>query len=336
MTDFRLSAGARSQYVAATEPPAEVRERLLARVEDEVGAAGSITGGAPVAAATDPTEAAKARVLKKVAASQQALQTPWRPSLIGGARPRPVWQAPAYAAAALAAVAVALLWTVQTAPPADTPAPAVALVEPPAVLDPVDVSATETTEFAPTSGVSLVSQGQGTVAGTTTSPVVAWRRGRLDVEVEPNRGIGLVVQTDEADVRVVGTGFTVDRDLLGTHVTVHHGRVLVACKGAPEELALERGDAVACLPTTAAGLLGRARTLAQRGAPTTSVLEATDAGLRAGGHANAIGGELLYLRMKTLQAAGLDDEARATAADYVASGQAPRRDEALRVSQGER
>ncbi len=320
-------------YTAATEPPDDVRQRVLARIADEVGAAGSITAGLGTPA--DPTDAARARVLREVARSRQALETPWRASLIGGARPHPVWRAPAFAAAGLAAVAIAVVWTINDRTIVVEPATPIALAEPPAVLDAVDVTATDEAVFSPAPGVTLTSAGQGTVTGTTTSPIVAWRRGRLDVEVEPNRGIGLVVQTDEGDVRVVGTGFTVERDLLGTNVVVHHGRVIVACRGAAE-LTLGTDERATCLPSTPAGLLGRARTLAQRGAPVADILEAADAGLAVGGSRNAIGGELLYLRMTTQQRAGQDDTARATAAEYVASGQTPRRDEALRLAGLER
>lgn len=316
-------------YTSATEPPEEVRQRVLARVEDAVGVAGSITSD--LGRLADPTAAARARVLREVARSRQALETPWRASLIGGARPHPVWRAPAFAAAGLAAIAIAVVWNINDRAMVVEPTAPIALVEPPAVLAPMDVTATETAVFSPTPGVSLTSLGQGTVSGTSTSPIVAWRRGRLDVEVEPERGIGLVVQTDEGDVRVVGTGFTVERDLLGTRVSVHHGRVIVACRGV-DDLTLGADERATCAPSSPAGLLGRARTLAQRGAPVADILAATDAGLASGGSENAIGGELLYLRMKTQQRAGLDDEVRRTAAQYVATGQTPRRAEALRLA----
>jgi hypothetical protein len=318
-----------ARYATATEPPDAVRQRVLARIDAEVGAAGSITADLGVPA--DPTAAARARVRREVARSRQALETPWRPSLVGGARPHPAWRTPAFAAAGLAAVSIALLWGVKSEPPRVDPVVPIAVVQPPGVLVPLDVTADESTAFSPTPGVTLISAGKGTVAGTSTAPVVAWRRGRLDVEVEPHRGIGLVVQTDEGDIRVVGTSFTVERDLLGTHVTVHHGRVIVACRGAAD-LALKADDQATCLPITPAGLLGRARTLAQTGAPVSEILQAANTGLAAGGANNAIGGELLYLRMKTLERAGLDDEARRTAAEYVTSGQTPRRDEALRLA----
>ena len=44
------------------------------------------------------------------------------------------------------------------------------------------------------------------------------------LEVSPDRGVYLGVYTEEATVVVIGTGFDVRRDPLGTSVEVRHGR----------------------------------------------------------------------------------------------------------------
>jgi len=329
--------GALASYVAATEPPDEVIERVRARAGEAVGIAGSIRHDVPAPA--DAAEAAQARVLAQVAASRRALETPWRPSFVGGARPRNPWQAPAFAAAGLACLAIAVLWTQRADDPTVVDDEGPALVQAPTapeVLPETELAATGDAQVVtPIPGLQLALQGQGVLSGTHEAPVVAWRRGRIDVEVEPKLGIGLVVQTDEGDIRVVGTGFSVDRDLLGTHVEVRHGRVVVICRGAAER-SLAAGDATTCLPVTAAGLLGRARLLGGTGASADQVLQSVRAGLAASERTDGIWGELVYLQMTTLANAGRHDEARAAAARYVDSGQLPRRDEALRLVDGGR
>ena len=332
MSGDRPFEGALARYVEATEPPQEVVDRLGARADAAMGAAGSVRQDLP--APTDPTAAAQARVLGRVARSRRALETPWRPSFVGGARPRNPWQAPAFAAAALACVAVGLVWWLQ-AQVVDDEVPALVLAPAtPDALPETELSATDAQQIlAPLPGLELTMLGQGALSGTEAAPVVTWRRGRLDVEVDPDEHIGLVVQTEEGEVRVVGTGFSVDRDLLGTHVDVHHGRVIVVCRSA-DELSLGEGEKTTCLPVTAAGLLGRARLLSQGGASAKQILDAADAGLRVSPRPDGIWGELVYLRMSTLQRAERFDEARAAATQYIDSGQLPRRAEALRLADG--
>jgi hypothetical protein len=92
-------------------------------------------------------------------------------------------------------------------------------------------------------------------------PRLEWEQGTLKVEVEPERGIDLAVHTREAEVRVVGTRFSVTRDALGTGVVVTHGHVAVLCADGEKAL-LGAGEARVCPPTHAAGLLGRANALA--------------------------------------------------------------------------
>ncbi len=319
-----------SRYAAATDAPDQVRAELRRRIDVSVGRDGSIAQDVPMPAEPGPDGAA--RVRRRIAQSQQALQTPWRPSLVGGARPSPHWRVPAFAAAAVACAAIALLWW-NTEELDDLRNQPVAVVQAPLPLPERELSATDNPALVlPVRGLELLVEGKGTLGGTHASPVLSWRVGSLDVEVNPIEHIGLVVQTEEAKARVVGTGFTVERDLLGTRIKVRHGKVAVTCVGGEERLVLadEQAD---CLPITPAGLLGRARTLSQRGAGTDAILTAARDGLEASADQDAVWGELVYLRMSTLKRAGRLDEAAAAAEDYLASGQLPRRDAALRLAE---
>ncbi|MFZ5477981.1 MAG: FecR domain-containing protein [Myxococcota bacterium] len=182
----------------------------------------------------------------------------------------------------------------------------------------------------PTDEVRLYYQGAGALGGTRWSPRVDWQVGRLVVEVAPDRGVDLRVHTREADVRVVGTGFTVDRDALGTHVAVQHGRVAVICADGGEFL-LSAGRDASCLPTHAGALLGRARALQDAAAPPADVLDAAERGLAAG----AKGGtrhELQLLRVEMLIAAGRPADALAAAEAYLAEGTSLRRTEVRRMA----
>lgn len=117
-----------------------------------------------------------------------------------------------------------------------------------------------------TRDVHVEVDGSGTAMGTGRELRLTWDAGALGVEVEPGRGVELLVRTPEAEVEVVGTGFDVVRDALGTSVHVRHGRVRVACTGG-EASELGPADSTTCLPTSAAGRLGRVRALQARGAP---------------------------------------------------------------------
>lgn len=186
---------------------------------------------------------AQARLRAAVSTSEgQAARRPWAIALAG------------------AAVAGAVVWALQPAAPSPVSLALSAPVsEAPSM--PVQVSP----EVAATVG------GLGQVTGDTRNVHVAWEKGTLSLEVEPDRGINLAVETDEATVRVVGTGFDVARDAFGTRVSVRHGRVAVVCSRGAERM-LGAGEHATCLPRTAAGMLGRARALQDVHAPTTDQL----------------------------------------------------------------
>ena len=178
--------------------------------------------------------------------------------------------------------------------------------------------------------VSLSFSGTGTVEGTSQRPQIKWERGTVNVEVQPNRGIDLTVATREAEVRVVGTGFSVARDALGTRVEVLHGKVAVTCTSG-ESVTLEGGASHTCLPASPAALLGRARALDAGGAAPAEVLATLERGL-ALTSPGPVQDELRVRRIEVLVRTGNRSDALRAAHDYLEGGASLRRTEVRRIA----
>ena len=281
---------------------------------------------------TEPSPFAVRRVRRRIApgepdpvAIRALLHTLPEPSLGAATRVRarlaqpvhtPSRLAPALGIAAVAAAAaVALVFGLRTTEP-----------------EPLALALSSDREWIrsePAPNVSLGFQGTGRITGDEQSPRVVWESGTLDVQVEPDQGVNLVVETREAEVRVVGTAFAVTRDVLGTRVVVDHGRVAVRCLGSGESILSARDDHT-CLPTTVGGLLNRAGALHDQGAPATQLLETADAGLALDAP-DAMRIEFATERVKALHSLGRDAEALGEAERYLASGVAdPGRQSQLR------
>ena len=110
------------------------------------------------------------------------------------------------------------------------------------------------------------------MAGTERSPHIVWHSGK-SIDVDPQAGLAVTVETTDGTSRVLGTVFRVDRSALGTTVDVSRGQVEVNCKDQSSHR-LVSGNRALCMPTSAAGMLGRARALT--GQP-EAVLEAIEA-----------------------------------------------------------
>lgn len=171
-----------------------------------------------------------------------------------------------------------------------------------------------TPELQATEHVALHVEGEGQLSGVPEAPRISWSRGALDVDLEPDQGVDLRVVTAEADVSVLGTRFTVERDAgLGTRVSVRAGRVRVVCRGAePTEI----GDGVEVLCPARAALLGDARRMSRAG-DHAGAIDAASRGLRMA-DGDAVAAELLYVRLESRIAAGATDPARADAQAYLA------------------
>lgn len=172
--------------------------------------------------------------------------------------------------------------------------------------------------------VALSYDGIGEITGTSDAPRIRWDHGTINVEVSSGKGIALAVETREAKVRVVGTGFTVQRDALGTQVSVRHGRVEVDC-GTEVTRVLDAGDEVTCLPRSAATLLGRARALQAAGGSEAEVLETLDRALAMPDKTPAYADEIAARRIQTLLALGRHQDALDAAQGYFAGPTGARR-----------
>ncbi len=186
----------------------------------------------------------------------------------------------------------------------------------------------------PAPAVSLGFRGRGRVTGDEHAPRVLWESGTLAVKVEPGRGVALVVETREAEVRVVGTAFSVTRDALGTRVQVDHGRVVLRCLGAAEQ-PLDAGGDATCRRTTPATLLTRARVLESQGAPADEVLRIAEAALALDAAPELLP-EIAVVRIRALASLGHSGEALAAAERYleIGMGDPGRRIEIRRLAAG--
>ena len=110
-------------------------------------------------------------------------------------------------------------------------------------------------------------QGSGRITGTAEAPVVLWDKGSLHLELTPNQGVDLQVRTREASVLVLGTVFDVDRDVLGTTVSVTRGSVQVNCTQGPSA-SLNAGEQHTCLPVSAAASASRLQSLQNKDSQT--------------------------------------------------------------------
>ncbi|MFT5586341.1 MAG: hypothetical protein ACI9VR_003938, partial [Cognaticolwellia sp.] len=110
-------------------------------------------------------------------------------------------------------------------------------------------------------------QGSGRITGTEEAPIVDWDKGSLHLELTPDQGVDLQVRTREASVLVLGTVFDVDRDVLGTTVSVTRGSVQVNCTQGPNPT-LNAGEQHTCLPVSAAASASRLQSLQDQASQT--------------------------------------------------------------------
>ncbi|MEZ4242012.1 MAG: FecR domain-containing protein [Myxococcota bacterium] len=189
------------------------------------------------------------------------------------------------------------------------------------------VHAEHWTELAPFPGVTVRGFGDGAFEQQPGGPrVLAWRWGRVELEVTPGNPSPTEVRTPDGVVTVVGTTFSVERSVLGTEVRVGHGRVRVRCEGEAART-LGDGEAAWCLPTTPAQLLARADRLVADGEPADVVRATIERGLARAAGQPEVGAELLFRRIEQDAAAGRST--RVDAASYLASGATARRQAVL-------
>ena len=281
----------RARLARESEPTVGQLTRVRSRLDAQLRSTRSL-----LTEGSEPHPAQIARV-------QARLRGVRRPARIG-------WTAPAFGAISLAALAVFGL----SRPSGELPLTTLPLAGSVALSGEVQVEA----------------NGTGHATGAGQAWAIAWERGAVSVAVAPGTGQHVSVRTREAEVRVIGTQFVVDRGALGTTVSVAAGHVAVDCTtGEHHELA--PGDEAECLPVTAAGLLARAHALGEAGRPAAAQLSAIEQGL-ALDPGVALEGELRAARLAPLIALGEIDAARLEAATYLATAGAPRADEVRRIA----
>ena len=192
-----------------------------------------------------------------------------RRALDAAARPRPTWswRAPAPwmpATALVAGLAAALLWAGHVGFPFTNhghPPPPTTPTAPASGDDAVTLlAAAEPTSLTLPTGIQVRYHGNGQLSGAPQAPHIDWRSGVLELSIPPHEGLELVVDTEEAQVEVVGTHYSVTRDALGTRVSVARGQVQVRCHhgdeashGDPVERRLQSEQGLTCLPGRDAG-----------------------------------------------------------------------------------
>ncbi|MBN1335329.1 MAG: FecR domain-containing protein [Deltaproteobacteria bacterium] len=172
--------------------------------------------------------------------------------------------------------------------------------------------------------VDVTYVGRGDVTGSASHPFIFWEVGRLALCVPPGQGIHLTVRTPDGQAVVHGTCFRVERNALGTRVSVTEGRVEVTCGEAGAPVFVEGGDARECRPTRPAALLARALVL-RKGGDAASALSALQEGLAHSTAGDPARGEMLALLVE-IQVEAEDLPAALEAARiYLAEGHEPRR-----------
>jgi hypothetical protein len=212
------------------------------------------------------------------------------------------WRWALCAVPAVALAAAALLWGKSPPPPE------------PAVL--------------PIPHVALHMGGEGRLEGTEQAPIVSWSAGTLEVEVTPQQGVDLTIETPEATIRVVGTAFVVERERYATRVVVQEGTVRLTCTDGTAR-PVTAGQEQTCLPTEPLQLLLRLTELYQAGAPAEVRLASAAAGLERAVPGDPLRAEILAHHTRAAADSGQIERALASAEEYLASGGGPRRPELL-------
>ena len=192
----------------------------------------------------------------------------------------------------------------------------------------LDLVSSQPEDLAWSPEVGLVYSGTGQVSGTRRTSYIRWDFGTLAIQVRPEAGVTLEVETPEARVVVVGTAFQVTRDTLGTEVTVESGTVVLTCLDRGLVHSLSAPGRGSCLPDRPSGLLGRARAL--RRGDVEGALAAVEEGLSRSSSPDPIRGELLALKAEICLATGRNLDATEAARTYLDEGYTIRAD-ALRA-----
>ena len=160
-------------------------------------------------------------------------------------------------------------------------------------------------------------QGEATWDGKVVR--IDWEEGAVTSSVTPKQGIDLSVHTREAVVSVVGTEFTVTRDVEGSHVTVQHGVVAVDCE-ADGSVTLRAGQSHTCAPVSAGQWLYKIDGLFSEGADSARIQTSIERGIRYSAVGDPLRGELLARRVQLHLRDGDRNAASLVAQQYLDEG----------------
>jgi|GEM_PF-1399153 len=295
------------RYAQETAPAPEGQRRLAQRLalSTDPKATRALLAHLP-----GPSDFGIARVLARVRASIR----------LGERVAMPVGTGPLIAAGAAAAVvAVGLI-----------SAPSLVQQSPPVMIA-ATLESAEAATSSPAPGVQFEYSGWGFLSGSETQPRVQWAAGALHVEVEPDAGIDLRIETPHGEVSVIGTVFDVDVSDLGTRVAVQRGEVRVACELGETSL-LTAGQSATCVRASSANLLNFAVQARTRGGTPDQVLSLAEQGLGLEPGGGLIRDELRLVRFQSLLKLKREAEARSAADDYLSNPAAPRHVEVLRTT----
>lgn len=268
----------------------------LARLEGRIKAEATEQRGVALLlqSLTPPSEVETLRLDARLRASREARSSGRRRSLRG--------LAPATALLAAAAVALNVQWT---APPAPPPSGAQVLAG--------------VSHLQPLKTVALDYGGQGDASWEGKVVRIDWEEGTLTSSVTPQQGIDLSVHTREAVVSVVGTEFSVTRDVDGSHVSVAHGVVSVACESSGA-VTLRSGQQHTCPPVSPGQWLFKIDQLFAESADSDRIRASIQRGIHYSAVGEPLRGELLARQVQLLLRDGAPLEAARAAQQYLDEG----------------
>ncbi len=194
----------------------------------------------------------------------------------------------------------------------------IALRAPPALE--ARLSSATATSAAITPLIRADYQGVGAVSGDADAPRFLWSEGTIQLDVAPDRGLSLVVETEEMHVAVIGTVFSVTRDARGSRVQVERGQVVATCLHEPDGRPgrLGAGEGFTCLPGDSEGLLRRATALRDAEEAPEEILATVERALAMPDVDPLIRVELAFLRLTLLTQLGRYTDATGAAEAFLA------------------
>jgi hypothetical protein len=188
----------------------------------------------------------------------------------------------------------------------------------------LSLTSSGTAALSPSPYLNLNYSGKGQLESEGDRWALTWEQGSVTVHLDPEADAQLEVHTKEALVEVIGTVFDVQRDTLGTHVSVERGLVRVTCRMNPKPQTLSATQEHTCWPTTPAGLLARALYLSDHEGSADEQLATIQEGLLVSEPHDPVHGELIAHQITTFIGDQQHQEALTSAHRYLTLTDSPR------------